>query len=188
MRKPGEYQKRVERQQRLRNISIITIIVLLILWISYNIVFELQFLYHMGNDNLETYSGEYDYRVALIGKHASSRGRVFVLNNGVRIRVSTSYLPSDDEMKQYNELVFRYYSEMPTLIRNYAVASITTIDGGTVLFSEDDAIDSSNASMFASKLVLLIIFVTLLLLLCCEIRFRLVLYRRPHRKLNKEKN
>lgn len=188
MGKPGEYQRRVERRRLWQQIYIIAFFVVLILAGIYNIILSLLFQDHVESDKLKTYTGEFEYRVALLGRHSTTRGRVFLLNNGDRIRVRTKYLPNDDEMEQYDELVFRYYSGMPTLIGNYLVASITTLDGETVLISKEDTLEHSNSSLQNMKVFLIITLVLVVLYLCVVISFRLALYRRPHKRLKNKKN
>ena len=134
MKKRGVYQRAKERQNKLSNIFLIVIAVLVTLLLLWGIVESAATVHNIDKNTYQTYSGEFTYRIVKgYGRHSNITYR-FTLTNGDEIAVRAAMIDNkqEDEMEHSGQLIFRYSTFPISLYGTYSVIAISSLDGSTV--------------------------------------------------------
>lgn len=160
MGKPGEYQRRKERRQRITDLIVGVLMAAIVLFLIYNIIQSAVNVYDIDNGTLNTYSGGYTYEI----RHGTRNiSYVFSLDNGDKITALPELTQNEDVWELHSELVFQYSTMPATFFGVYSAVSITSQDGETVFLSGKDSRSEDVGSIWVFS-VLLVLVVSVLIL------------------------
>ena len=162
----GEYQKKKERKEKFSAIVSISFFLVAIWLFSYLAVHSVVNVQDIDHNRLNTYAGEYEYRVKV---HRRGATYIFTLGNGDEIHVSRSDVRNVDQLREHQHLVVRYSTTYSNpLYRFYGAVSITSVDGTVEFVNSEDARRQSVVSgWLASAFAFIILLFEMLLILIC---------------------
>ena len=129
-RKRGEYQKRKERQDKIS-----TIIVALFFFVGtalmlYGLVQAAVNVYDIDHNTLNTYTGEYQYRLKMRYGRRGRSSYIFTLDNGDVVLISEREIDHEELLGDNNILTFQYTTMYSNpLYGRYSAVSVTSADG-----------------------------------------------------------
>ena len=138
MRKRGEYQKRKERQQKISEILSSLMFLVLTVILLYGLIQSAVNVYDIDHHSLNTYTGPYQYELRVGHGRHHRYNYYFTLDNGDNLVIGRRWIENEDMLANCEELTFQYTTMYANpLYGTYSPASITTVDGKTVVMDID---------------------------------------------------
>lgn len=189
-REKGEYQKRKERQNKIKSVLCVFFFVVFIpLILVYGIVENAFAIQQINDHTLTEYTGSYTYHVKKrYGKHAKTYYE-FTLDNGDVVTIRAKYCQNREILGDSRELTIMYH---PILTINgfsntFTAVSITTPDGEVVIRDLDKtySLRVANIWIISISLVLSIsiaIFILVILFYLGDWKKRIIKWRKMRSK------
>lgn len=158
MKNRGAYQKRKERQNRIANILLVLVCLLLLVMFAYSLVQNIVNIRDIDRGTLRQFSGSYELSEKITRKSYGHKTYVFSLHNGDVVNISSHLTENDDLLKNNLELTIHYTTMPTTLGGDYSAVSITSADGTVVFTSMERVRRESVGMIWLLSIALLLIF------------------------------
>lgn len=151
-RKRGEYQRRKERQNKVSCVLGILFFLFATALMLYGLVQASVNVRDIDHGTLNSYTGEYEYRLKVsIGRHRNTT-YVFTLGNGDVVLASKREIENQERLDENDILTFQYTTMFSNpLYGRHSAVSITSADGEVEFVNADRSRRESVSAIWLSS-------------------------------------
>lgn len=152
-RKRGEYQRRKERRNKISNVLCILFFLFGAALMLYGLVQASVNVRDIDHGTLNSYTGEYEYRLTVgSGRHRSST-YIFTLGNGDVVLASKREVDHQEQLDENDVLTFQYTTMFSNpLYGRYSAVFITSADGEIEFVNADQSRRESVSAIWISSI------------------------------------